>query len=53
MIKFRYLICTATRTEVARALTGLGEHGHIVTVVKRKSGAHGSVKIGMKTQSHS
>lgn len=45
MIKFKYLICTATRTEVARALTGLGEHGHIMTVVKRKSGAPGSVKI--------
>lgn len=45
MIKFKYLICTATRTEKARPLTGLGEHGHIMTVVKRNSGAPGSVKI--------
>lgn len=45
MSKFKYLICTATRTEGATALTGLGEHGHIMTVVKRKSGAPGSVKI--------
>lgn len=45
MIKFKYLICTATRTEGARALTGLGEHGHIMTVVKRNGWSHGAVTI--------